>query len=123
MEPAINADLTHALAPPRDLTVPLLRDIGWYSDSDLDGKENDQCPNSDRRATVIIEGFDTGVANPLFTTGCTITDLVLAQANGASNHGHFVSAVAHLLNQLRNAGIITGAERGKIQSAAARSLP
>ena len=29
MEPAINGDLTHAVEPPRDLTLPLLRDIGW----------------------------------------------------------------------------------------------
>ncbi len=29
MEPAINADLTTLLVPPKDLTVPLLKDIGW----------------------------------------------------------------------------------------------
>lgn len=29
MEPAINTDLAHEMAPPRDLTFPLLRDIGW----------------------------------------------------------------------------------------------
>ena len=29
MEPSINADLTHTVTPPRDLTYPLLRDIGW----------------------------------------------------------------------------------------------
>jgi hypothetical protein len=29
MEPAINDDLTHAVMPPKDLTFPLLRDIGW----------------------------------------------------------------------------------------------
>jgi len=29
MEPAINADLTHEVSPPRDLTFPLLQDIGW----------------------------------------------------------------------------------------------
>jgi hypothetical protein len=29
MEPAINGDLTHTVAPPKDLTFPLLRDIGW----------------------------------------------------------------------------------------------
>ncbi|OEZ64122.1 PA domain-containing protein [Duganella sp. HH105] len=29
MEPAINGDLSHDVAPPRDLTFPLLRDIGW----------------------------------------------------------------------------------------------
>jgi hypothetical protein len=29
MEPAINSDLTHMVTPPRDLTYPLLQDIGW----------------------------------------------------------------------------------------------
>lgn len=29
MEPSINGDLSQAVAPPRDLTLPLLRDIGW----------------------------------------------------------------------------------------------
>lgn len=29
MEPSINADLPHDVKPPRDLTYPLLQDIGW----------------------------------------------------------------------------------------------
>ena len=29
MEPAINADLTHGVAPPQDLTFPMLQDLGW----------------------------------------------------------------------------------------------
>jgi hypothetical protein len=29
MEPSINDDLSHEVTPPRDLTYPLLRDIGW----------------------------------------------------------------------------------------------
>jgi len=29
MEPSINGDLSHEVTPPRDLTFPLLRDIGW----------------------------------------------------------------------------------------------
>jgi hypothetical protein len=29
MEPNINGDLTHEVAPPQDLTLPLLKDIGW----------------------------------------------------------------------------------------------
>jgi hypothetical protein len=29
MEPSINSDLRHEVLPPRDLTFPLLRDIGW----------------------------------------------------------------------------------------------
>jgi hypothetical protein len=46
MEPAINADLTHNVRPPFDLTLPLLRDIGWYADADLDlvPDGNDNCP-------------------------------------------------------------------------------
>jgi hypothetical protein len=48
MEPAINADLTHSLTPPEDLTLPLMRDIGWFADPDLDGiaSEDDNCPNT-----------------------------------------------------------------------------
>lgn len=29
MEPSINVDLKHELTPPRDMTYPLLKDIGW----------------------------------------------------------------------------------------------
>jgi hypothetical protein len=29
MEPNINQDLTHFVAPPQDLTFPMLKDIGW----------------------------------------------------------------------------------------------
>ena len=29
MEPAINSDLTTLLVPPKDITLPLLKDIGW----------------------------------------------------------------------------------------------
>lgn len=29
MEPSINSDLRYVLMPPRDLTLPLLRDLGW----------------------------------------------------------------------------------------------
>ena len=126
MEPSINGDLTHAIKPPADLTLPLMRDIGWFADADLDGAADasDACPSSDLRSTVIIDGENTQVANVLFTSGCTIADLVLAESAGAGNHGGFVSGVAHLTNDLKNAGIITGAEKGRIQSAAAHaSLP
>ena len=38
MEPNINADLSHGV----DLTLPLLKDIGWFADFDLDGVEDDR---------------------------------------------------------------------------------
>jgi hypothetical protein len=48
MEPAINADLTHSLQPPEDLTLQLLRDVGWFADADVDGVADgdDNCPNT-----------------------------------------------------------------------------
>ena len=123
MEPSINADLTHALQPPLDLTLPLMRDIGWYADLDLDmvPDDVDQCLPSDLSATVVIGSIDTGIANTLFTTGCSIKDLVNNCAAGAKNHGGFVSCVTQLGNALVNASIITSGQKGTLTSAAAKS--
>jgi hypothetical protein len=47
MEPNINGDLTHNVSAPFDLTLAVMRDIGWFPDTDLDGIDNadDNCPN------------------------------------------------------------------------------
>ena len=69
MEPAINPDLTHFLKAPYDLTFELFNDIGWkFPDADGDGVVDDEdCnPNSNRSATIVIGGNDTGVPNQLF---------------------------------------------------------
>jgi len=123
MEPAINGDLTHSVSPPQDLTLPLLRDVGWFPDADLDGVPDDvDCePNSDFRPSVVVGTCDSGVPNTFFTNGCTIADLVQHCAVGAKNHGGFVSCVAHLTNDLKSAGIITGDQKGAIQSCAAHT--
>jgi hypothetical protein len=124
MEPAINNDLTHKVKAPDDLTFELLRDVGWtFPDADGDGVANDEdCnPNSDTSATIIIAGIDTGVPNTLFPNGCTMSDLLKDLANGAANHGDYVSAVAALTNQWKTDGLISGAQKGAIQSAAARN--
>jgi hypothetical protein len=123
MEPAINADLTHSVRPPQDLTLPLMRDIGWFADGDVDGIEDsaDQCQSSDLRPTVFIGGSDSGVSNVLFTTGCTIADLIGISAAGARNHGDFVSDVAHLSNALRDYGIISAQDKASLQRTAAQS--
>ncbi len=123
MEPAINADLTHNLSAPFDLTLELLRDVGWFADADLDGvpNESDCNANSDLGATVVIGGVDTGVPNVLFTNGCTITDLTEQIRMSAKNHGQYVSGVAGLTNTLVHNGVITGAQKGAIQSATAHN--
>ena len=42
-------------------------------------------------------------------------------ADDANNHGQFVSCVAQLTNFLKQQGIITGQEKGAIQSCAAQA--
>ena len=124
MEPNINPDLTHKLKAPDDLTFELLRDIGWtFPDADGDGVVDDEdCnPNSILTPTIVIGGNDSGVPNTLFANGCTSADLIAQIAAGASNHGDFVSGVAHLTNEWRHAGLITGSQKGAVQSAAGRA--
>jgi hypothetical protein len=123
MEPAINGDLTHKLKAPDDLTLELMRDVGWFADADLDGVADDvDCrAQSDFAPTIVIGGENTGVANMLFSNGCTTSDLIAQIREGAQNHGQFVSGVAHLTNDLKSAGLISGADEGAIQSAAAHT--
>jgi hypothetical protein len=126
MEPAISPDLTHNLTAPDDLTLELLRDVGWFPDNDLDGVATaDDCDDSsDFGPTVVIGGCDSGVTNFMFADGCTLSDKIQALGAGASNHGQFVSSVSHLANALKDAGYITGAQKSAIQSCAAgASIP
>ena len=96
------------------------------SDVDGDGVTDDAdlCPNSDLtgdlEGTVVIDECDSGVANALFEDGCTISDRVMACADGAENHGEFVSCVSHFTNELKPQAL-SGAEKGAIQSCAAQS--
>ncbi len=92
-------------------------------DSDGDGipDDEDACPDSDLSPTVVIQGCDSEVANTLLPNGCTIADLIDECADSAGNHGEFVSCVAQLLNGLKDDGVITGKEKGSIQSCAAQA--
>jgi hypothetical protein len=126
MEPAINPDLTHNLTAPDDLTLELMRDVGWFPDADLDGVATaDDCDDSsDTSATVVIGSCNTGVPNFMYTNGCTLADLFDNLGEGASNHGQFVSGVANLTNILRKNGTITEAQKTAIRTCAAgASIP
>ena len=96
---------------------------GIICDSDGDGcnDSEDPHPNSDLSATVIIDGCDSGVANTFPVACSTMSDLIADCAASATNHGEFVSCVSHLTNEWKKAGLITGREKGKIQSCAGRS--
>lgn len=123
MEPAINGDLTHSLIPPQDLTLPLMRDIGWFADADVDGVEDDadDCDDSIFSATVVIDGCDTGVANTHLASGCTLSDKVAECAADAKNHGAFVSCVSALANAWSKDGTIAAGDKSALQTCAAQS--
>lgn len=99
MEPAINADLDFGV----DLTAYQLEDVGWTL------------------ATVVIDGCDSGVPNLVLPGGGTILTLIEQCAAGAGNHGQFVSCVSHAMNELKKAGLISGSQKGAIQSCAAQA--
>lgn len=98
-------------------------DPSEWSDSDGDGVGDNADPfdDSDMRPTVVVGTCDTGVANQPLGDGSWFNDLIGAAKDSARNHGQFVSAVAALATEWRNAGLITGRERGAIVSCAARS--
>jgi hypothetical protein len=68
--------------------------------------------------TVTIGRCDSGVPNVLLPGGGTISDRILACAASVGNHGAFVRCVSRVTNDLKAEGIITGAQKGAIQSCA-----
>jgi hypothetical protein len=121
MEPAINVDLTSSIEPPQDLTLSLMKDIGWFSDGDGIPDGADACPGSDIRATIVIGTCDSGVTNRMFTNGCSLTDTIAKCQLGARNHGDYVSCVSGTTNSFASIGAIANNEKGKIQSCAAKN--
>ena len=117
MEPFINDDLTDDL----DLTLPLMTDIGWFSDYDGVPDGEDACIGSDRRETVVVGSCDSGAANLVFADGCRVSDRVAQCKAGAASHGGFVSCVGSLSEALKNAGMYSGRDHGKLTSCVAGS--
>lgn len=70
--------------------------------------------------TIVINGCDTGVVDVVYD-GKRISELIEDIYFEAKNHGQFVRGVALLTNELMKADIITGEEKGKIQSCAAQA--
>ncbi|MEV6816014.1 Xaa-Pro dipeptidyl-peptidase [Micromonospora sp. NPDC051296] len=78
------------------------------------------CATTDTRATVVIGGVNSGVANGSLAGNCTINDHIL-DGEQWSNHGQFVTHVNEVVDQLIAAGVLKPNQRGSIVSAAARS--
>ncbi|NYH40524.1 plastocyanin [Micromonospora jinlongensis] len=80
----------------------------------------DACPGSDTRATVVIDGDDTGVGNVDTGDGCTINDLIDEHAD-YPDHAHFVRHVEAVTAALVAGGTLDRRQQGAIVRAAARS--
>lgn len=92
-------------------------------DSDGDGvpDEEDDCPDSDLGASIVIAECDTGVENLLLDAGCAMADVIAQCADAAVNNAVFVCCVAHLANDWKQDGLIGGQDKGQIQSCAAQA--
>lgn len=126
---AANIDFDGMTVAPITITVgdDVTAALGGDCDEDGVADFRDRCRLCDGTPpspTVVVDRCDSGVANrsleqPL---GCTLADVIdqLVDQEWA-NHGAFVSAVAELLNGLVGDGVISGREKGKIQSCAAHA--
>lgn len=116
MEPAINPDLTHEVIPPFDMTLPLMRDLGWFIDGNLDGTPD---------ATFTWGRCTSNTPNATLPNGAALNDQARVWYRdcsiGAKNHGQFVSCVAKVTNAAVSSGLITGGQKGAVQSCAARN--
>jgi hypothetical protein len=116
MEPDIETDLMHTVEAPNDLTLSLLRDLGWFADFDGVPDGVDQCPGSDPRPTVVIQGCDTHVSNVVFPSGCRVSDYFKTCDQHASNSAEFAACVASGAQQLLEARSIRPRESQSIQA-------
>ncbi|WUK51335.1 plastocyanin/azurin family copper-binding protein [Micromonospora zamorensis] len=80
----------------------------------------DSCPDSDTRATVVIDGNDSGVPNVDTGDGCTINDLIDEHAD-YPGHAAFVRHVEAVTAALVTGGTLDRRQQGAIVRAAARS--
>jgi hypothetical protein len=95
----------------RDLLGALL-----LTGSAVDASGPARNPNS----TIIVGECDTGVVDQLHE-GKLISERIEECAAGQTNHSQFVSCVADLTNELKEAGVISGKEKGAIQRWAAKA--
>jgi hypothetical protein len=94
------------------------------ADIDFDGvpDEEDHCVPSVIGGQVDVGGGPTSIANDgVDETGCTIQDMVNDCKAQAKNHGHYVSCVAQLANDLRKAGTISNKQSTEMKNGAAKS--
>jgi hypothetical protein len=94
------------------------------TDSDGDGVEDDvdHCVPSVLGGQVDVGSGPTSIANDdVDENGCSIQDRVNECKADAKNHGHYVSCIAKLANDLRKSGAITNQQSTEMKNGAAKS--
>jgi hypothetical protein len=103
-------------------TVLQARGLGVFVAKYGDRNDQDQCPDPDRSATVVLDGNDTGVRNVLTKTkGCTILDLIREASDDAADDAEFIRGVALLTRTLLRDGLLTAEEAGILRTAASQA--
>lgn len=92
-------------------------------DSDGDGvlDTDDACSESVLDANIVIGSTVTNVSNTILDNGCSLSDLIRFGISEDSKHGGNVSTVAHILNGLVKEGLLSGRNKGALQSAMAKT--
>jgi hypothetical protein len=113
MEPAINPDLTHSLIAPFDTTLAEMHDMGWFTDANLDGKED---------RTVIVNSCDTRVENDFIGNGALLADQArvwFAQCSATTSGARaFEDCVDRIAKAAHHDDIITGKQSSHLRQCA-----
>jgi hypothetical protein len=113
MEPSINPDLTHSLIAPFDMTLAEMHDMGWFTDADLDGQEDQ---------TVILSGCDTRVGNDFIGNGALLGDQArvwFAQCEASTSSPRaFENCVDRIAKAAHHDDIITGKQSSHLRQCA-----
>jgi hypothetical protein len=101
-------------------TTVLLRSDDGDGDGVPDG--TDRCAGLAPSPTVVVDGFDTGIANAFAdAAGCTLADRISEAASGALNLRQFVRRVDRLTRTWLRDELIDQAQADLIRTAAAQS--
>lgn len=71
--------------------------------------------------TVVIGTCDSEVPNPIFPSGCAITDLIAECDSHGRGNKHVLGCIARLTEDLNRAGVITREQKRAIRACAATS--
>jgi hypothetical protein len=95
------------------MTLAEMHDMGWFTDANLDGKED---------ATVIVNGCDTRVGNDFIGTGALLADQARVWfgqcAATTSTAKSFERCVDDLAKDAHAAGIISGKQSSHVRQCA-----